>query len=228
MANFYISSGTSFSATINITYPAGSICTVSNYKKTWTAPNTTGSWTFKANEVGIYTVKAVNGNDSGTKEVKITAADQTINITVQYKQYLFQTGSGSGDITWKTLVGGYTSASVSTTSLTMNGGSSVYYTSSVAITTDSSIDLTSYSKLYFDIQSSVLSAAWIGVSKNKYTRGSETSTITRDNATAYTDITTTDRIQIAVDISGLSGFYYVFQASDGLNVVTNGYNVWLE
>ena len=228
MANFYVSSGTSFSATINITYPSGSICTVTNYKKTWTAPNTTGSWTFKANEVGIYTIKAVNGNDSGTKEVKITATDQTINITVQYKQYLFQTGSGSGDITWKTLVGGYTSASVSTTSLTMNGGSSVYYTSSVAITTDSSIDLTSYSKLYFDIQSSILSAAWVGVSKNKYTRGSETSTITRDNATAYTDITTTDRTQIAVDISGLSGFYYVFQASDGLNVATNGYNVWLE
>lgn len=228
MANFYVSSGTSFSATINITYPSGSTCTVSNYKKTWTAPNMTGSWTLKVNEVGIYTIKAVNGNNSGTKEVKITAAGQTINTTVQYKQYLFQTGSGSGDIIWKTLVGGYTSANVSTTSLTMNGGSSVYYTSQVAITTDNSIDLTSYSKLYFDIQSSVLSAAWVGVSKNKYTRGSETSTITRDNATAYTDITTTDRIQIAVDISGLSGFYYVFQASDGLNVVTNGYNVWLE
>ena len=228
MANFYISSGTSFSATINITYPSGSTCTVSNYKKTWTAPSTTGSWTLKVNEVGVYTVKAVSGSDSGTKEVEITAAGQIINTTVQYKQYLFQTGSGSGDITWKTLVGGYTSANVSTTSLTMNGGSSIYYSSSVAITTDSSIDLTSYSKLYFDIQSSVLSAAWVGVSKNKYTRGSETSTIARNNATAYTDITTTDRTQIAVDISGLSGFYYVFQASDALNVITNGYNVWLE
>ena len=38
MANIYVSSGTSFSATINITYPSGSTCTVSNYKKTWTAP----------------------------------------------------------------------------------------------------------------------------------------------------------------------------------------------
>ena len=44
MANFYVSSGTSFSATISITYPAGSTCTVTNYKKTWTAPNTSGSW----------------------------------------------------------------------------------------------------------------------------------------------------------------------------------------
>ena len=44
MANIYVSSGTSFSATISITYPSGSTCTVTNYKKTWTAPNTTGSW----------------------------------------------------------------------------------------------------------------------------------------------------------------------------------------
>ena len=72
MANFYVSSGTSFSATINITYPAGSTCTVSNYKKTWTAPNTSGSWTFKANEVGHYTVKAVSGSKSKEKEVLIT------------------------------------------------------------------------------------------------------------------------------------------------------------
>lgn len=73
MANIYVSSGTSFSATISITYPAGSTCTVSNYKKTWTAPNTSGSWTFKANEVGYYTVKAVSGSKSKEKEVLITA-----------------------------------------------------------------------------------------------------------------------------------------------------------
>ena len=76
MANFYVSSGTSFSATISITYPSGSTCTVSNYEKTWTAPNTSGSWTFKANEVGYYTVKAVSGSKSKEKEVIITTEGQ--------------------------------------------------------------------------------------------------------------------------------------------------------
>lgn len=89
MANFYVSSGTSFSATINITYPAGSTCTVSNYKKTWTAPNTSGSWTFKANEVGVYTVKAVSGNKSREKEVLITAEGQSKTITIVYETVLF-------------------------------------------------------------------------------------------------------------------------------------------
>ena len=96
MANFYVSSGTSFSATINITYPAGSTCTVTNYKKTWTAPNTTGSWTFKANEVGYYTIKAVSGNKSREEEVLITAEGQIKNVTLNYELILFDGGDKTG------------------------------------------------------------------------------------------------------------------------------------
>ena len=96
MANIYVSSGTSFSATISITYPAGSTCTVTNYKKTWTAPNTSGSWTFKANEVGIYTVKAVSGSKSNEEEVLITAEGQVQNVKLSYELVLFNNGVVSG------------------------------------------------------------------------------------------------------------------------------------
>lgn len=92
MANFYVSSGTSFSATINITYPAGSTCTVTNYKKTWTAPNTTGSWTFKANEVGYYTVKSVSGSKSKEKEVLITTKGQVETVKLAYEFVLYDNG----------------------------------------------------------------------------------------------------------------------------------------
>ena len=104
MANFYVSSGTSFSATINITYPAGSTCTVTNYKKTWTAPNTSGSWTFKANEIGIYTVKAVSGSKGNEEEVLITAEGQSVSVTLTYELVLFD-GSNGGDVT--SLTGGW-------------------------------------------------------------------------------------------------------------------------
>ena len=104
MANFYVSSGTSFSATINITYPAGSTCTVTNYKKTWTAPNTSGSWTFKANEVGVYTVKAVSGSKGNEEEVLITAEGQVATVTLTYELVLFD-GSNGGDVT--SLTGGW-------------------------------------------------------------------------------------------------------------------------
>ena len=96
MANFYVSSGTSFSATINITYPAGSTCTVTNYKKTWTAPNTTGSWTFKTNEVGVYTVKAVSGSKGNEEEVLITAEGQVANVTLTFEMILFDGGDKTG------------------------------------------------------------------------------------------------------------------------------------
>ena len=92
MANFYVSSGTSFSAIINITYPAGSTCTVTNYKKTWTAPNTSGSWTFKANEVGHYTVKAVSGSKSNEEEVLITAEGQVATVELVYEFVLYDNG----------------------------------------------------------------------------------------------------------------------------------------
>lgn len=93
MANFYVSSGTSFSATISITYPSGSTCTVSNYKKTWKAPNTTGSWTFKANDVGYYTVKAVDGTKSKTVEVLITTDGQTKAVVLTYELVIYNAGS---------------------------------------------------------------------------------------------------------------------------------------
>lgn len=96
MANFYVSSGTSFSAIINITYPAGSTCTISNYKKTWTAPNTSGSWTFKANEVGVYTVKAVSGSKGNEKEVLITAEGQVATVTLMFETILFDGGDKTG------------------------------------------------------------------------------------------------------------------------------------
>ena len=93
MANIYVSSGTSFSATISITYPAGSTCTVTNYKKTWTASNTSGSWTFKAHEVGVYMVKAVSGSKSDTAEVIITTNGQVKTVMLAYELVLFKDGA---------------------------------------------------------------------------------------------------------------------------------------
>lgn len=110
MANFYVSSGTSFSATISIAYPAGSTCTVSNYKKTWTAPNTSGSWTFKANEIGIYTVKAVSGSKGNEEEVLITTEGQVATVTLTFEMILFDGGdntSATGGWTYTITNSGY-------------------------------------------------------------------------------------------------------------------------
>lgn len=230
MANIYVSSGTSFSATISITYPAGSTCTVTNYKKTWTAPNTSGSWTFKANEVGYYKVKAVSGSKSREKEILITTEGQVETVELMFKLYLFTSGEGVVD-DWTPLYGGYTNAAVTSEKMTLNGGEALYYSSTAAVTSNNAIDLSGYSKLVVDVQTNKAATdnayAWVGVSATKFTRGSETSTISISNSAAYTKISTTTRYEIEVDIANINTGY-VFVASNGTNIDTTAYNIWLE
>ena len=143
MANFYVSSGTSFSATISITYPSGSTCTVSNYKKTWTAPNTSGSWTFKANEVGVYTVKSVSGSKSKEKEVLITTDRQSVSVELSYGIFLFKSGEGS-TVEFKTAHEANSSVMITSDAITTNFTSNINY--QITCITPK-IDLTEFSRL---------------------------------------------------------------------------------
>lgn len=148
MANIYVSSGTSFSATISITYPAGSTCTVSNYKKTWTAPNTSGSWTFKAHEVGVYTVKAVSGSKSKEKEVLITTKGQVETVTLTYELYIFKAGQGA-----VVPLSSHTDANgrvtIGTDKITISKTSQ--YSCGAAVFTTDSVDLSPYHTLHADV-----------------------------------------------------------------------------
>ena len=148
MANIYVSSGASFSATISITYPAGSTCTVSNYKKTWTAPNTSGSWTFKAHEVGVYTVKAVSGSKSKEREVLITTKGQVETLTLLYQLYIFKAGQGAvvplsshTDANGRVTIGN-DKITISKTS---------QYSCGAAVFTTDSVNLSSYHTLHADV-----------------------------------------------------------------------------
>jgi hypothetical protein len=76
---------TYFSATISVTYPAGSTCTCSNGADTLTAPNTTGSYTFTVPRTGTWTVKSTNGVDTAQQAVSITANGQSTSVTLSYK-----------------------------------------------------------------------------------------------------------------------------------------------
>ena len=154
MANIYVSSGTSFSATISITYPAGSTCTVSNYKKTWTAPNTSGSWTFKAHEVGVYTVKAVSGNKSKEREVLITTKGQVETVTLTYELYIFKAGQGA-----VVPLSSHTDANgrvtIGTDKITISKTSQ--YSCGAAVFTTDSVDLSPYHTLHADVALTPLS-----------------------------------------------------------------------
>ena len=143
MANFYVSSGTSFSATINITYPAGSTCTVTNYKKTWTAHNTSGSWIFKANEVGVYTVKATDGTNTKSKSVEITSEGQSVSVELNYGLVLFRSGKGA-TVEFETAKESNANIKITSDAITTNFTSDINY--QIACITPK-IDLTEFTQL---------------------------------------------------------------------------------
>lgn len=227
-----------FTATLNITYPAKSTCVIKNSSGAQVASDTnTGTaaktWTATVGATGTYTITATATDGSGkTKSttVSITTNGQVATVTLMFKLYLFTSGEGVVD-DWTPLYGGYTKAAVTSEKMTLNGGEALYYSSTAAVTSNNAIDLSGYSKLVVDVQTNKAATdnvyAWVGVSATKFTRGSESTTISISNSAAYTKISTTTRDEIEVDIANINTGY-VFVASNGTNINTTVYNIWLE
>ena len=80
-------------AIIGVTYPEGSVCTCTNGTLTLTAKDTSGTALFTIPEAGTWTVKAVNGSDSASKAVSITAERQVETVTLMFETILWEAGS---------------------------------------------------------------------------------------------------------------------------------------
>ena len=202
MANIYVSVGTSFSATINITYPAGSTCTVANYKKTQTAPNTTGTWACKVDEVGYYTVKATNGTSTSIKTVSITTQGQVVNVTLAYETYYYNAGNQYTSVTggWKKVNGGNGGGT-----LTLGTSSMVAVANwgqSVAGITTNKINLSNIKTLTFNATSTVGSNAHCVVATSQ-------NFVFGDNTVVATVLLNTSAKTYTLNTSSLTGSYYI-------------------
>lgn len=93
---------TYFSATINVTYPAGSTCTCSDGTTTLTAPNTSGSWSCIVYNAGTWTVSSTDGDKSKSADAVIITDGQSESVILQYVTYLFKDGE-----TYDSLTGGW-------------------------------------------------------------------------------------------------------------------------
>lgn len=78
-----------FSATINITYPSGSTCTATDGVTSYSAPDTSGTWTLTVPNTGTWTLSCANGTDSDSESVEITAEGQSVNVELMYRLIIF-------------------------------------------------------------------------------------------------------------------------------------------
>ena len=73
-----------FSATINVTYPAGATVTCVCDGTSYTADSTTGSYQFKVHKVGTWVITATNGTDTSSTNVVITTDGQSESVELAF------------------------------------------------------------------------------------------------------------------------------------------------
>lgn len=148
-----------FTATINITYPAGSTCTCSDGTTTLSAPDTSGTWACIVPNAGTWTAAATDGVENTSESVSITTDGQIAAIELSYLLWLYKSGN-----TYNAVTGGWSVAEHPSTGgsfdsvLTLNDDSMLLSTEvfggSVAFAnafTNNSIDLTGVNTLKFKI-----------------------------------------------------------------------------
>ena len=81
-----------FSATIDITYPAGSTCTCSDGTTTLSAPDTSGTWACIVPNAGTWTVTSTSGTETDSKAVTITTDGQSVSVALSYFLWLYRDG----------------------------------------------------------------------------------------------------------------------------------------
>lgn len=148
-----------FTATINITYPAGSTCTCSDGTTTLSAPDTSGTWACIVPNAGTWTAAATDGVENTSESVSITTDGQIVAIELSYLLWLYKSGNTYNAVTGGWSVAEHDSPDGSFDSvLTLNddsmllstevwGGSTAYANAF----TNNSIDLTGVNTLKFKI-----------------------------------------------------------------------------
>ena len=220
---------TYFSATINITYPANSNCVVTNSGGQTVASDTnTGSstktWTVTVGATGTYTVTATATDGSGktnSQSVSITAEAQSENVTLSYELVLYSAGGEHTAIT-----GGWVSKRACT--LTKNAdnlyvvATEPYSANRGVFATANKIDLSQYSRLYYNAKNGTSQSGYFGIGVWASIPAVGTDPI--PSAAAYVQFNANISAESYIDVSSLSGEYYVGgQVTKGDSVTGTGY-----
>lgn len=219
---------TYFSATINVTYPSGSTCKATHTDGTvLNAPDTSGTWACVVPKSGTWTILAedTSAGKSKSVEVSITAEGQSESVTLSYADYIFSAGTGA--VKAMTNVNSANqSILIETDSIVWSWNGDEESSSCVAYTSET-IDLTNYKKIFVR---STMSAVYPSVEQYRAKLAICASLPNKDANisawAAYVALNTDTNATVALDISNISGSYYV--ALQGARSNGSVYDIWLE
>lgn len=200
----YSTAITFFSATIHVTYPAGSTCTATDGVTTLTAPDTIGTWDCVVPNAGTWTVSVSNGF-SETVVVSTKGEELTIN-----KWYLFNNGDTRESITggWSITYGRGSGTVGDVIELKTQAASGSTF-GTCALSTNNQLDLSGVKKLCFQI----ICTNSTGTASSTYRRFGYktdgkiawTSSTTVEGLTAYAAAAVGDT-EASVSVSDTSGY----------------------
>lgn len=183
-----------FSATIDITYPAGSTCTCSDGTTTLSAPDTSGTWACIVPNAGTWTVTSTSGAETDSKAVTITTDGQSTSVELSYALFLFKPNAPSDIIAGEWELTGNSTVTAKA-ELKVESVNNYNRDETISARTKGRIDLTEYSTLQATCKAS-------GGSNTKLEVYSGSSTVA--SAAIRTSLTT-----VTVDISALSGLHSI-------------------
>ena len=218
-----------FTATINITYPAGSTCTCSDGTTTLSAPDTSGTWACIVPNAGTWIAAATDGVENTSESVSITTDGQIVAIELSYLLWLYKSGN-----TYNAVTGGWSVSKHASTGgsfdgvLTLNAdsmllstevwGGSVGYANAF---TNNSIDLTGVNTLKFKITGigdTAYSDKEGNTHKFRFSLVVANERPTKQNPTFAANMNILATGEYSVDVSAVTTGYV------GIWIITGGYN----
>ena len=202
-------SGKAF-AVIGVTYPAGSVCTCSDGIKTLKLKDTSGQGFFLIPYAGTWTVMCYDGADYDSSEnkkskaVEITSEGQSKSVELSYWHgELYYNGNQYVDIT-----GGWIKYE-NTITITF-GASSITATGGVSgspnmssIYTSKKVDLSAYNALRVTATNDSTDIAYAQL------KVTNSNSQVDENAVSYSNLEKGTNIETTLDVSSLSGEYYI-------------------
>lgn len=214
-----------FTATIQIAYPAGLICTAVCGDTRLTAPDTSGSWACTVDGPGIWTVTA----GAWSAEAELTVSGQT--ETARLAQWIVRKGALTDVGLSNPLISGRT-----LTPTQENGYLQIHNTltnQTAGILSGEKLDLTNAARVTADLEvlttgANSSAAKFSGIGLVLTQAASYSSQSSASTGIAHEDISkSTGRLTLTIDASGITGQWYVgFAMGTAGNIKV--YNLCLE
>ena len=199
-----------FAATINITYPAGSTCTCTDGTTTFAAPDTSGTWTCTVPNAGKWTVTSTDGVENTSESVSITTDGQTVAVELSYYTYLFKPNTDTTNVTGGWQLNSNGSLDSAGDQLVATFTNAYNHGSAFNVATINKIDFTEFTTLVAtckaaDKNNAAPSSATFAVASTQSGFNNAGTASTKVASATFSNSTTT----VTIDVSGISGSYYV-------------------